>query len=259
MNEFRYSGAVWALAVMLTSAAHAEPRTQLLLGQEYSCNGGQTRVIVKSCKRLYTATSCELQYLNAAAPSGLGALIDERQENLERNLAACTVGGKVAAVSEAATGRPGQAQRLGTWYDVAVLRQEGGEVRVRWAGGSEDFMPADKVRLAQATRAEVARPDSPMGTLKAGPYHCTSFVGPVTGGGHLVAIPGFTVVEDGTYVHQHGSRGRLTRGADGTATFQGGALSGQFAKYESSGGHAVLRIYNESRSRTVIDCEGPPA
>ncbi len=30
----------------------------------------------------------------------------------------------------------------------------------------------------------------------------------------------------GTYVHQHGSRGRLSLAGDGTATFQGGALSG---------------------------------
>ena len=84
------------------------------------------------------------------------------------------------------------------------------------------------------------------------------FVGPLRGG-HLADAAPFSVAGGGaTYVDRNGARGTLTLGADGTAEFHGGAYDRQAAKYEpSSGGHAVLRIYNQARSRTVIDCEGP--
>ena len=68
--------------------------------------------------------------------------------------------------------------------------------------------------------------------------------------------PGFTINGDGSYTHEQGSTGRVTLGADGLVLFSGGALDGQAATYEiDGGGRPTIRLYNESRTRTVIDCQ----
>ena len=74
--------------------------------------------------------------------------------------------------------------------------------------------------------------------------HCTFFAQ-----GALTTVPGFTV--SGTsYRHANGGTGSL-RVVDGTVEFVDGALAGQAGKLEAG----VNRLYNERRSRTVIDCE----
>ncbi len=86
--------------------------------------------------------------------------------------------------------------------------------------------------------------------ISPGHYQCTIFVG------YLQNSPGFTINSDGSYSHEQGSVGRVTLDATGLVLFSGGALDGQAAKYEiDGGGRPTIRLYNESRSRTVIDCQ----
>jgi hypothetical protein len=92
-------------------------------------------------------------------------------------------------------------------------------------------------------------------SARATRYSCVFFSGSVTGGGRLVSSPGFSIASDGTYTHDDGTSGTVSMTAD-TIEFHGGALDGQAAKYEDNGGKGVARLYNEDRSRTVIDCEG---
>lgn len=81
-----------------------------------------------------------------------------------------------------------------------------------------------------------------------GSYHCVFFID----GTGLQTVPGFSI-SGGSYSHEDGSSG--TVGFDGsTAEFSGGSLNGQGAVFEP-GEPARLRIYNEDRSRTVIDCD----
>ncbi|EGF92321.1 hypothetical protein ABI_07560 [Asticcacaulis biprosthecium C19] len=88
------------------------------------------------------------------------------------------------------------------------------------------------------------------GTISAGPYLCAVFVD------RLQNAPGFTVNGDGSYTHDQGSKGAISRDATGLVLFSGGALDGRAAKYEVDlGGRPTLRLYDESRSRTVIDCQ----
>lgn len=70
---------------------------------------------------MYTFETCDVQYLNAAAPNGLGAQLDMRRETLERSFEGCTVKGQQVGVANQGDGEPGQALQLGTWYDVKIL------------------------------------------------------------------------------------------------------------------------------------------
>ena len=241
-------------ALMLSvsgSYVRAQGRAQITFGQEYRCSGGSQRFVVRSCKPVYTFETCDVQYLNSAAANGLGARVDLRKETLEASLGTCTVAGKVVQSTAPPSGQPGQALYLGTWYDVTVLGRSGDKIRVRWSSGTEDLMDANKVR-GTAVKDQEPVHGSNNAALKAGAYHCTGY------SGHLFTVPGFTVDAGGNYVHQQGTRGKIAL-ANGEASFQRGALAGQHARYEpSSGGHAVLRLYNEAHTRTVIDCEGPP-
>jgi hypothetical protein len=92
-------------------------------------------------------------------------------------------------------------------------------------------------------------------TARAAKYDCVYFSGTVTGGGHLVSSPGFTFASDGGYTHEDGTTGTITMTGD-TIEFHGGALDGQAAKYEDNNGKGMVRLYNEDRSHTVIDCDG---
>ncbi|MES2096287.1 MAG: hypothetical protein V4459_05975 [Pseudomonadota bacterium] len=90
---------------------------------------------------------------------------------------------------------------------------------------------------------------------RATKYSCVYFSGSVTGGGSLVSSPGFSIAGDGSYTHDDGTTGTVSMSGD-TIEFHGGALDGQAAKYEDNAGKGIARLYNEARSRTVIDCEG---
>lgn len=81
-----------------------------------------------------------------------------------------------------------------------------------------------------------------------GSYHCAFYIG----GTGLQTVPGFSI-SGASYTHEDGSSGTVA--FDGsTAEFSGGSLNGQAAVFEP-GTPARLRLYNEDRTRTVIDCD----
>jgi len=93
--------------------------------------------------------------------------------------------------------------------------------------------------------------DKPL-TVRTGKYHCTLFAG------HLQTVPGFEIQSSGAYTHQDGSRGSYKfNPAESLIVFEGGSLNGQAALYDTKGARPAIGIYNERRSRTVIDCEAP--
>lgn len=79
---------------------------------------------------------------------------------------------------------------------------------------------------------------------RAGSYHCVFFIN-----GSLQTVPGFTL-SGARYTHQNGGGGSV-RYKGNVIEFVGGPLTGQAGKVEPG----IVRIYNEKRSRTVIDCD----
>ena len=72
-------------------------------------------------------------------------------------------------------------------------------------------------------------------------------------GSGLQTVPGFTIANGG-YRHDDGSSGAAAFDSGRSLVeFSGGSLNGQAALFEA-GPPVRLRIYNETRSRTVIDC-----
>lgn len=90
-------------------------------------------------------------------------------------------------------------------------------------------------------------------TVAPGKYHCVFFLN-----GALQTTPGFTIQPGSAYQHDGGTKGRYTYDpAQALLTFEGGALDKQAAHVEADGKRGIIRLYNERRSRTVIDCDTP--
>lgn len=105
--------------------------------------------------------------------------------------------------------------------------------------------------LFTAAAALMAQNKPVPATVSPGKYHCVFFTS-----GALQTTPGFTISVDGTYQHDSGSKGRYTYNK-GLLEFQGGSLDKQAGKVEVNEKSAIVRLYNERRSRTVIDCDVP--
>jgi hypothetical protein len=96
---------------------------------------------------------------------------------------------------------------------------------------------------ARSAPPRVAPQAAAGGPAKPGSYHCVFFIN-----GMLQTVPGFTLTGGG-YRHQNGGGGTTRRVGD-TIEFVGGPLTGQAGKV----GPGTIHLYNEKRSRTVIDC-----
>jgi hypothetical protein len=89
--------------------------------------------------------------------------------------------------------------------------------------------------------------------VNPGKYHCVFFIN-----GALQTTPGFTIQTDGSYLHDSGSKGRYSYdSSQALLVFEGGSLDKQAARVELKEKTAIIRLYNERRSRTVIDCDTP--
>lgn len=109
------------------------------------------------------------------------------------------------------------------------------------------------VLLALLCVAGLAQSKSAPGSVIPGKYHCVFFIN-----GALQTTPGFTIQGDGSYKHDSGSQGRYAYDASkALVTFQGGGLDGQAGLVEIKGKTGYVRLYNERRSRTVVDCDTP--
>lgn len=146
----------------------------------------------------------------------------------------------------------------GIWYAASALSSTDGKCLVhydKFSSSSDERIGPDRAApLGQTTSftqmgAKVQTRSGevvPGGDARITPghYHCTFFAQQT-----LTTVPGFTV--NGTsYRHDNGGSGSL-RYAGGVVEFVGGALAGQAGKVEPG----IIRLFNERRSRTVIDCE----
>ncbi len=106
------------------------------------------------------------------------------------------------------------------------------------------LLAAGPTAFAQAPAKVTPKAPAAATAPKMGKYHCVFFIN-----GSLQTVPGFTLTGS-RYTHQNGGGG-TTKVVNGNVEFTGGPLTGQAAKIDGK----VLRIFNERRSRTVIDCD----
>ena len=150
----------------------------------------------------------------------------------------------------------------GIWYAASAMSSAGGQCLVhydKFSSSSDERIGPEraapfgqttpfaqlgaKVQTPSGMRANAVAPGSDS-RIKPGRYHCTFFAQ-----GTLTTVPGFTV-QGTSYRHDNGGSGTL-RYDSGVVEFVGGALAGQAGKLEPG----IIRLFNERRSRTVIDCE----
>ena len=132
-----------------SGSVFAEQRVQIAFGSEYTCKEGDARLIVYSCKPTYTFEACDVQFLNRAAPGGLGARDNSfRRERLEATLASwqCRIEGQAVNMSPRREGLPGEAFFNGHWFNVTIIEERGGQVHVRDEAGAENWMDSSRVR-----------------------------------------------------------------------------------------------------------------
>lgn len=196
------------------------------VGATYHCTAPVPDFIVESCAGEY----CHIQILNAAAPDGHGAALDMYRSMMPDRIRGCTPsGGTPTAAAPAPRLAPVRRQAA---PNPAYIAGAGAGVRFGNPG----------------TPAVAAR-------LVANRYYCTAFIG-TPPSGHLATMPGLSILAGGRYRHQDGSGGTVTI-AGGAIEFHGGALDGRAATYDAGAtGRGTLHLYNDSRSRTVIDCDG---
>jgi hypothetical protein len=130
-------------------------------------------------------------------------------------------GRATAATASSAASRPGQATPAQRPASTPVAAAAGAAPEAGGAGGT--------------------------GGARLGSYHCVFYIS----GQGLQTVPGFTLQAGDRYRHESGGTGRTRFDAGaGVLEFTGGPLDGQAGKVDGKGVH----LFNESRSRTVIDC-----
>ena len=125
---------------------------------------------------------------------------------------------------------------------------------------SADLLPMQRILVSflllnsaicmpAAAQKKAAAPSA----VALGKYHCVFFIS-----GQLQTVPGFTILADGKYQHDGGGKGTFSYDSNqAVITFQGAGLDKQAGLVENKDKQAIIRIYNERRSRTVIDCDAP--
>ena len=89
--------------------------------------------------------------------------------------------------------------------------------------------------------------DGAHGSVTAKSYDCVFSMD-----ASLQTVPGFTIKAGGRYMDAEGKNGTYTFDpAQSLITFHGGSMDGNAASYDGR----VIHIYNEKRTRTVIDCD----
>jgi hypothetical protein len=92
--------------------------------------------------------------------------------------------------------------------------------------------------------------DGAHGSVTAKSYACVFYIDSPSS--TLQTVPGFTIKAGGKYMDADGKNGTYTFDpAQALITFHGGSMNGNAARYDGR----VIHIYNEKRTRTVIDCD----
>jgi hypothetical protein len=106
--------------------------------------------------------------------------------------------------------------------------------------------PSTPVTPGNTGNKPVAK-DVTHGSVAAKSYKCVFFLDSI-----LQNVPGFTIVGGGRYTDAEGKNGTYTFDpAQSLITFHGGDMDGNTASYDGR----VIHIYNEKRTRTIIDCD----
>ena len=99
----------------------------------------------------------------------------------------------------------------------------------------------------ESTGNKPAGKDGAHGSVIAKSYQCVIFIDSI-----LQKVPGFTIKAGGKYMDAEGKNGTYTFDpAQSLITFHGGSMDGNAARYDGR----IIHIYNEKRTRTVIDCD----
>lgn len=211
------------LLIVLLGASAASAQN-LVVGATYKCTLPVPDFVIEKCDDEY----CHIQILNRYAPDGKGAAIDMYVSMMADRMKGCTPSGS-SAMAPPARVAPTATQAAPNPAYVAG------------AGAGVKFNPPP----AEAVSAR----------LVENSYYCTAFIG-TTPNGRLATMPGFSILAGNRYRHGDGSTGTVTF-SGAALTFHGGALDGQMATYDSgASGRGTVHLYNESRTRTVIDCDG---
>lgn len=147
----------------------------------------------------------------------------------------------------------------GKYYPATVNEIQGDRYKISYDGYGrnwDEWVSAASIRA----RGEKTALPAPAGTaggakgrfssVKPGKYHCVFFIS----GQGLQTVPGFTIQAGGSYIDSKGKKGSYSfDSGKSIITFSGAAMDGNVAQYDGK-----IRIYNERRSRTVIDCDTPP-
>jgi hypothetical protein len=98
-----------------------------------------------------------------------------------------------------------------------------------------------------ATATKPTGKDGAHGSVTAKSYDCVFSIDAT-----LQTVPGFTIKAGGKYMDADGKNGTYTFDpAQSLITFHGGSMDGNAARYDGR----IIHIYNEKRTRTVIDCD----
>jgi len=213
------------LLIVLLGAGAASAQ-DLMIGATYKCTRPVPDFVLERCDDEY----CHVQILNRAAPDGKGAALDMYVSMMADRMKGCTpVGGSPRAAAPAVPAAP-------------VARQA----------------PPNPAYVAGAGAGVQMNPPPAPGAasqLVASSYYCTAFIG-TPPNGRLATMPGFSILPGNRYRHGDGSTGTVTT-SGAALTFHGGALDGQMATYDAgASGRGAIHLYNERRTRTVIDCDG---
>ena len=113
-------------------------------------------------------------------------------------------------------------------------------------GSPAPFRPA-AAAAPGGTGNKPAGKDGAHGSVTAKSYDCVFSMD-----ASLQTVPGFTIRAGGRYMDADGKSGTYTFDpAQSLITFHGGSMDGNAASYDGR----VIHIYNEKRTRTVIDCD----
>jgi hypothetical protein len=144
----------------------------------------------------------------------------------------------------------------GRFYPATVNEVNAGKYKISYDGYGrnwDEWVPSASIRARgevaalPATAASASGGKGQFQAVKPGKYHCVFYIS----GQGLQTVPGFTIQPGGTYLDTNGKKGNYAfDAAKSIITFSGAAMDGNLAKYDGK-----IRIYNERRSRTVIDCD----
>lgn len=103
------------------------------------------------------------------------------------------------------------------------------------------------------TAASVISAEQGPASVVPGKYHCVFFIN-----NSLTTTPGFTIQNGGVYLHDNGGKGHYTyKAGEALIEFNDGPLEKQAGRVGVNEKTGTINLYNERRSRTVMDCDTP--